>query len=378
MFWNKPKKNGDAPVDGEMLEPVLEDPKEDATASSNGDVATAAPVVTVPCIGEVSAGSIEEAGGGSTIAAAESVALPVSGQNATVAKAKRSFLKKRAGSLEKRKVSAVPIRVLIGYLPEVTERDARDYALGVAEKHFEQPAIAHFDAFKYGEGYAYEVHEGGEGFAYLPSIIQHFNEQGPYQTGEKFEVVLRTGTRMVKVIRQRVGLQAVLLPESSQVEAGDWQPSKEKLQSALNQRTGFLVTGAGFFVAGFFALIVGSMLTRYQPYESAPPPTVTYVNFEDLPVAQWSKVQGLSSSEYVSKISYEHKHWMQPVIQTADTPPAPATGSAANTPATPPAPAQVGGASVPPQGLPAVSSPASSTPVVVPPLQKPASTPLAH
>ena len=375
MFWNKPKKNGDAPADSEMLEPVLDDAKEDATAASNGDVTTASAPGSVPDNGEAHAKSPEEFAGGSTTAAAEPVAVPVRVQDAPV-KAKRSILRSRAGSQEKRKVSAVPIRVLIGYLPEVTERDARDYALGVAEKHFEQPAIAHFDAFKYGEGYAYEVHEGGEGFAYLPSIIQHFNEQGPYQTGEKFEVVLRTGTRMVKVIRQRLGLQAVLLPESSQVDAGDWQPSKEKLQSALNQRTGFLVAGAGFFVAGFFALIVGSMLTRYQPYESAPAPTVTYVNFEDMPVAQWSKVQGLSSSEYVSKISYEHKHWMQPVIQIAETTHAPAAEPAANTVATSHGPAQVGGAPVPTQGLPAVAG--SSNPVVVPPLQKPASTPLAH
>lgn len=272
---------------------------------------------------------------------------------------------------ERRKVSAVPIRILMGYLPEVTERDARDYALGVAEKHFEQPAIAHFDAFKYENGYAYEVHEGGEGYAYLPEIIRHFKEQGAYLEGEKTEVLLRTGTRMVKVIRQRVGLQAVLLPESTQLEPADWQPSGEKLQSALNQRTGFLVAGAGFFVAGFFALIVGSLMTRYQPYDSPAPPAVTTVDYEQLPIAQWSKVQGLPANEFVSKLAYDHKHWLQPVIQTGDAARSPAaTGAVA--PAAPQATPTFGVPGVPlPGSLPtagtATAAIHAATPPVIPP-----------
>ncbi|KWU17842.1 hypothetical protein [Burkholderia cenocepacia] len=375
MFWNKSKNKGDSTLDSTPAEPVL-DRGVPVDATSSGDVSA-----TAVADAEVLPGADKRA---AEVVVAEVVAAEaVDGVvvQAAPTEEKKGGLLKRAGRkkpADKRKVSAVPIRVLMGYLPEVTERDARDYALGVAEKHFEQPAIAHFDAFKYGEGYAYEVHEGGEGFAYLPGIIAHFNEQGAYRTGEKLEVVLRTGTRMVKVIRQRVGLQAVLLPESSLVEVTEFQPSKEKLQSALNQRTGFLVAGAGFFVAGFFALIVGSMLTRYQPYESAPSPAVTYVNFDDMPVAQWSKVQGLPPSEFVSKLAYEHKHWLQPVIQSADTPhsaaPAVPTGPLASPQATGPAsaPSATSGA------IPLNAAASHGAPVIMPPVQKPASASNAH
>lgn len=298
-------------------------------------------------------------------------------------KRRRFSLRRTARQPDKRKVGAVPIRILMGYLPEVTERDARDYALGVAEKHFEQPAIAHFDAFKYENGYAYEVHEGGEGHAYLPEIIRHFQEQGAYREGEKVEVLLRTGTRMVKVIRQRVGLQAVLLPESTQLETDELPPSAEKLQSALNQRTGFLVAGAGFFVAGFFALIVGSMLTRYQPYDSPAPPAVTTVDYEQLPIAQWSKVQGLPPNEFVSKLAYDHKHWLQPVIQTGDAPHAssPTGGVLSGAPASGVPALPLSGSPLAASAMPA-PSPSVPPPTVIPPppatLAGAPSVPAAH
>lgn len=218
---------------------------------------------------------------------------------------------------EKRKRQANPLRILIGFMPEVTERDARDYALGVAEKHFDQPALAFFDAYKYSTGYAYEVHEGGSGHAYLPEIIKHFNEQGEYVAGEGLTVILRTGTRMVQVQRERYGLSAILLPESSKAQPSEFLVPHKKLTPALTQRTGFLVAGSAFFITGFFALIVGSVMTRYQAYEEPLAPVVTRVNFEDLPSTQWSRIESLPPNSYVAKIVYENKKWVRDIRNEA-------------------------------------------------------------
>jgi len=367
MFWKNAKAKNVGHPDA-AIEPSVEEGapvmplSEEAAAVAHSVPLDASPGAGMTKLPDTADKSSREA------PAVQAVDSPVAEPASTGKGKRRGFsFGRSARETEKRKVSAVPIRILMGYLPEITERDARDYALGVAEKHFEQPAIAHFDAFKYENGYAYEVHEGGEGFAYLPEIIRYFQEQGPYRERETAAVVLRTGTRMVKVIRQRVGLQAVLLPESTPLETDDWPPSGEKLQSALNQRTGFLVAGAGFFVAGFFALIVGSMMTRYQPYDSPAPPAVTTVDYEQLPIAQWSKVQGLPPNEFVSKLAYDHKHWLQPVIQTGDAAHTPAqAGALPNAAAASGVPAM----SLPGTPLTASAAPAAglaATPTVIPP-----------
>ena len=374
MFWKNAKAKAASQPDA-AIEPSMEGGEkvvplsQDAAGAAHSAVLSASPDIGVGAAPpKPLSGREEPLSAPAALQALESVApAPESSGKGT----RRGFsLGRTTRQPEKRKVSAVPIRILMGYLPEVTERDARDYALGVAEKHFEQPAIAHFDAFKYENGYAYEVHEGGEGYAYLPEIIRHFQEQGAYREGEKVEVLLRTGTRMVKVIRQRVGLQAVLLPESTQLETDDWPPSAEKLQSALNQRTGFLVAGAGFFVAGFFALIVGSLMTRYQPYDSPAPPVMTSVDYEQLPIAQWSRVQGLPPNEFVSKLAYDHKHWLQPVIQTGDAPraPSPTGGVLLGAPASGVPALPLSGSPLAASATPAPApAPAVAPPAVIPP-----------
>jgi hypothetical protein len=239
---------------------------------------------------------------------------------AKVEGSKQPSLFRRKGVAPEKKFLAVPIRILMGYLPEVTERDARDYALGVAEKHFEQPALAYFDAFKYGDGWAYEVHEGGSGLAFMPEIIRYFESRGPFKTGENLSVVITTGTRAVEVQRQRNGLSAILLPESSNLEHSAWLSPTEKLSPALNQKTGYLVAGAMFFVTGFFALIIGSMLTRYQGYDSAQDPSTTIISYENLPISQWARLQNLGAGSYVAKLVFEDGRWQVPEIRNfADT-----------------------------------------------------------
>ncbi|KWT98297.1 MULTISPECIES: hypothetical protein [unclassified Variovorax] len=232
---------------------------------------------------------------------------------------------------------SAPIRILIGYLPEVRERDAREYALGVAEKHFDQPAMAFYDAFKLGDGYAYEVHEGGDGVAYLPQIIKYFDSLGPYRADEPAKVTIRTGTRLVEVERQATGLSAILLPESSTKEPTAWLAPRERMSPALNQRTRFLVLGAVFFVTGFFAL-VGSMVTRYQPYDAPVASAVSRVNYDDLPISRWPRLQSLQPNSYVAKVEYADKRWKALDIRDARMTQAAPVGAPPPPQVAPPAP----------------------------------------
>lgn len=339
--FGKPRANPDA-AEAE----VLLDKAEPTLAAVDEAAVGLADSVEQPTVeGEVAAPAVVEASGGQK-----------KGFFAKRAKATAKSGGASVGEIEKRKYEPLPIRVLIGYLPEVREKDARDYAMGTAEKHFEQPAIAYYDAFKYGEGFAYEVHEGGGGHAYLPEIIKYFNEQGEFEPGEDVRVVIRTGTRKVEVKRTKSGLAAILLPESGQQEPTAWLKGSSKMSPALNQRTGLLVTGAVFFITGFLSMIVGSLMTRFQPYEAPINPAVARISYEALPIGQWRLLQGLPPNAYVSKLTFENGKWDRAIRMDAQ----PSAGAPA---VAPPGPVAPGGA---PNGVvPPASAPIA--PAVVPP-----------
>lgn len=252
---------------------------------------------------------------------------------AKVAALKARIEQVRAKSERARFVS-LPIRVIIGYLPEVSERDAREYALGMAEKHFEQIGMAYYEVHEYARGYAFEVHEGGDGHGFLPDILEYFDAQGPYRVGESVKVIIRTATRLIEVQRMRDGLVAVMLPESSEEQQTDWLTARDKMTQALNRRTAFLVVGASVFVTGFVAMLLAMFVARYQPYDPPPEATVEQISAQSLPLNQWSRLEAITAPNYVRALRYRNGRWEAPEIatDTAAVPAEPAASGAASAP----------------------------------------------
>ncbi len=211
----------------------------------------------------------------------------------------------------KRKLQELPIRVFIGFLPEVTERDARDYALGIAERNCEQISLVFYDAFKLNDGYAYEVHEGGPGRAFLPEIITHFGTLARFEKGaDEANVFIRTATRMVQVDRTLEGLQAFLLPESATDAPSEWLEGTAKMTPAIQTLRAVLVAGAGLFIAGFLSLSF-AFISRIQPYEEPKAPMVEKAidNYNRSPMSRWTAIQGVTGNEYVAALKFKDGKW---------------------------------------------------------------------
>lgn len=251
---------------------------------------------------------------------------------------------RRPGS-DRAEVFEAPIRVLVGFLPEVSERDASEFAMGVAAKHFDNLGISYYDAFKHDNGYAYEVHEGGSGRAYLPEILKYYKSLGAFNPEDDNKVVVRTGTRAVEVCRARNGLSAVLLPEESKPAAPAWLKPTQAMRPAINKRTGFLVTGAVLFVSGFIAALTSGFIFRLQPYAAPVPTKMEEISYLRLPYSQWPQLQAQAGSQdrYVKALKYEKGAWrIETEAVTAAQPelaPAPAADAQAQpSAAMPPAP----------------------------------------
>lgn len=212
----------------------------------------------------------------------------------------------------------LPIRVLIGYLPEVSERDAREYALGMAEKHFEQMSLASYGAFPLDNGWAFEAHEGGSGKAYLPEIIAYFKDMGATPVGEMPSVCIRTSTKMVEVQKARDGLTAVLLPSSSQASPAEWLKGTKSLIPGVSRHTEYLYVGIGLFVSGITAALLSGTVFRLQPFEEVPPPRPVQVSSGLLPRSQWVQIQSLPDNTFVQALRFRDGRWQAPELATDD------------------------------------------------------------
>lgn len=207
-------------------------------------------------------------------------------------------------------IEEVPIRVFIGFLPEVSKADAEEFALGVAVKHMGNLGLAYYDAFPADNGYAYEVHEGGPGRAYLPAILKYYKSLGAFNAEDANKVTIHTGTRSVEVSRARAGLSAVWLPEGQKPASPAWLRPTQGMRSAVNKRTGVLVAGAVVFVTGFVAALLSGMAFRLQPYDAAPALTAEKIEYSRLPHSQWSLVEQTNNSgRYVKALRYENGTW---------------------------------------------------------------------
>lgn len=208
----------------------------------------------------------------------------------------------------------VPIAILFGYLPDVRERDAQEYAIGYAAEFLQTQASVFYEVFPYRQGYAFEVQQGGNGKAFLPGILKHFDSLGEFVAGENSRLVISTATRQAEVYRTREGLDFVLLPEGSNKEASDWLTPSTSMTPVINRKTGFFVASAALFATGFIAMMVTGMLTRYQEWEPAPPPHVAFVKLQDTPAGQWSRLQNVPSTSYVKALRFRNGTWEQPEV----------------------------------------------------------------
>lgn len=243
-----------------------------------------------------------------------------------------------------------PVRLVIGYLPEVSKRDAFEYAQGVAEKYFDQPGIGYVNAFEHANGYLFEVQEGGNGKAYAPAIVDYFENEGEFEPARQDRVVIQTGHRKVQILRLREGMTSVVLAESSSAPVDDWLKPTKALVPLLNRRTMLLKAGAAVMMTGLIALLSTGMYFRVQQFEPFTPPASEKISTALLPRSQWQKLESVPANSYVKAIRFRNDKWEAPEIVT-EAPPAPPPVVTAEMPPVNPA-TPVGGASAVPSAMP--------------------------
>lgn len=223
---------------------------------------------------------------------------------------------KRVPTVEKLPVKStgVPIRLIIGYFPGITEREAKEYAKGLAQKHCDQLSISYTGAFKHANGYAFEIQEGGGGKAFTPEVLKYFDSLGPYTAGENHYVVLKTATRLVEVVRLQDGLGTVILPEGAKKDVTDWLKPSKSLKNAQPSQAKFFYATSLLFASGVVACILSGAVFRLQPYSAEAAVKKEIVSASKLPRSQWAVLSATPRGFYVKTLRFSEGRWLPPEL----------------------------------------------------------------
>lgn len=201
-----------------------------------------------------------------------------------------------------------PIQVLIGWVGESSRRDVLEHARGFATDHLETLETAWIAMAEFRGGTLFEVHEGGNGRAYLPELIEAISRD-PDQV-----LWVPSGTKLNRVVTFSI---VEGRPFSMMLNEGDSARVRASGQVPV-ERTGrmrrlsprgnvVLAIGATLFAASLTILSGSAFLA--SRVDQQPVPSLSY-NAEILPHGQIvSLSDALREDRWVSRILFENGAW---------------------------------------------------------------------
>ena len=203
--------------------------------------------------------------------------------------------------------ASIPFRVVIDFM-EGTKRkaDAVAFARGFIEHHFDSPADSWYYVQPYPGGYAFEVHEGGLGKAFLPNIIETL-EVNPTAV-----LSVPMARRNLQVKKSLNGTYtAILLPEGLSTDE-DHAVEAVSSRSMLRVTTtglGIFTFGGIIFSAGFLAFFSALLMVFLDPagiFFGGSRGT----ELQQLPILQWKSLSSASNDQsYVRNLSFSNGKW---------------------------------------------------------------------
>lgn len=241
----------------------------------------------------------------------------------------RWFRPKQEDSEAQQAIRSEPLKVLVGSVAGTSE-DAESMARSQIERYFDAPdrSWLYFQELK-GYGYHFEVHQGGDGHPYLPSIMNT-------DLAADESVFLKPhGQRAVEVIKRADGsYQSLVLSVAlSQDQKHDPSivPHRKHMKPYVTTGEEWVRAGIATISLGLLVLSVAGVMHKsfslgaqgyYEMVESMPISRLfdlggSSVNSIDppskhsLPINQWRRVSGtlLKPGQIVDRLSFDGQQW---------------------------------------------------------------------
>jgi len=211
---------------------------------------------------------------------------------------------KKDGKVEVCQGRSIPIRVVIGFLEDVQARDAEAYATGFIARHFEAHDRCYWVTKKLGNGYLYEIHEGGDGYAFLPDIIKALETTN--------SVYIPTSSRYVKIERRDGKIVSLLMPEGHDAEITAGIKCTEKMTPYVGYAKHWLFIGLAIFVLGVATAGVGGFVNNMTLITQVNPANQKQVTLKELPTEQWKSLH-VPQGKYMAALRFENGRWVRDI-----------------------------------------------------------------
>ncbi len=204
-----------------------------------------------------------------------------------------------------------PQRAAIGWIDTFREADAIEAAKHFAESHFDAPALSTYFVAKYKNAYFWEVHQGGQGRAYLPNIISAL------KAGKSlvwFRVRKRAYTISWRDERPYCLLQpSEQSPTYFSLDDAEITPSASRMKPIVWRGGALLAVGVVTAMTGMIVFFTVSAIAAHQRVTVPEPPGHEPAT---MPSSQWSNVSDVPLDRYVEAQRFADGHWQAPILRT--------------------------------------------------------------
>jgi len=183
--------------------------------------------------------------------------------------------------------------------------EAIAYAKGFIDNNLASPSSSYIYAAPYSEGFAVEIHDGGDGKAYLPNVLEILNED-PLAC-----VCVKNRRRVLEIKRQKKeAITSVLLPEGieSLEENVVYAKPSVKMRPYSYNGVSMVLIGSSIAVLGFIFLLLTALTSLFV--QNRPVKVLEVTKTSELPVQQWTNLmKNYDYEQYVEKLTYEKGRW---------------------------------------------------------------------
>lgn len=192
----------------------------------------------------------------------------------------------------------LPAAIHIGFMARIKRSDAIARLRGLIRRQVIAPETAWWFIRAIDDGFAYEIHEGGDGRAYLPGVLERLKAESGCA------VHLRAGNRIVRVTAHDGWPRSVILQEESK-ELLDAIPANARMTRFEPTSSGLLITSGVLLVTAAMTFMATSVAVNSvsDPGQAVEAASRT----RDLPVWHWPKAA--AQGQYVTRVQLSGGHW---------------------------------------------------------------------
>ncbi len=160
-----------------------------------------------------------------------------------------SLDKEDEGALIDPSIDTLPYNAYVGFYTNIKESEVKEYIYSYAEKNFDTLTNVFYQIVKHNGGFAYEIHQGGNGKGFLKSITSIINQ------GE--ESVLLTSSAFYKIYDKGGDLKALKLRDNDNdvLKTLIYPEQKDTLKPLTTKGYAFHVFGLCMAAVGVLALL---------------------------------------------------------------------------------------------------------------------------